>query len=149
MIICNNMTDIADAWRLLKANEDDGVLIRSLGENLYENYWLLLNKNSTFVAAYTRNGYSLSIRSANKRGFVSLEGKHVGNLGYTHTALKKMRWLDEFDINRFRKIVFQTEDYHIRESILNENNRQNMQPEFDFGMFDIDELIKLNDDYDY
>ena len=149
MIICNNMKDIKTAWRLLKANPNDGVLIRSLGENLYENYWLILNKNSAFVAMYTHTGYSMARRGTNKRGFVTLEGKHVGSLDYTYTALKKMNWLDDFDIQRFQNIVFQTENYHIGEEILKENNRYDMTPEFDFNIFDVDELMKMNDDFSW
>lgn len=149
MIVCNNMRDIEEAWRLLGANEDEGVLVRSLGENLYENYWLVLNKDSAFVGSYTKTGYSLSKRSQNKRGFVTLEGRHVGNLGYTYTALKNMTWLDAFDIERFSRIVFQENDHQIKDDILKENNRYDMRPEFDFGLFDLEELEKLNDDYDY
>ena len=149
MIVCNNMHDIEEAWRLLGADESSGVLIRSLGENLYENYWLMLNKDSAFVGSYTKTGYSLSKRSQNKRGFVTLEGRHVGNLGYTYTALKNMTWLDAFDIERFSRIVFQENDHQIKDDILKENNRYDMRPEFDFGLFDMKELEKLNDDYDY
>lgn len=149
MIVCNNMRDIEEAWRLLGADESSGVLIRSLGENLYENYWLVLNKDSAFVGSYTKTGYSLSKRSQNKRGFVTLEGRHVGNLGYTYTALKNMAWLDAFDIERFSRIVFQENDHQIKDDILKENNRYDMRPEFDFGLFDLEELEKLNDDYDY
>lgn len=149
MIVCNNMRDIEDAWRLLDANANDGVLVRSLGENLYENYWLLLNKNSAFVATYTKTGFSFAKQARNKRGFVTLEGRHVGNLGYTYTALKNMKWLDKFDIERFSRIVFQEENHHIGEDILKENNRVDMMPEFDWGLFDLDELEKLNDDFDY
>lgn len=138
MIVCNNMRDIENAWRLLGANKSDGVLIRSLGENLYENYWLILNKDSAFVGAYTQKGYSLSKNVRNKRGFVTLEGKHVGSLGYSYTALKNMAWLDAFDIERFSRIVFQEKNYQISEDILKENNRYDMRPEFEW-----------NDDYDY
>lgn len=138
MIVCNNMRDIENAWRLLGANKSDGVLIRSLGENLYENYWLILNKDSAFVGAYTQKGYSLSKNVRNKRGFVTLEGKHVGSLGYSYTALKNMAWLDAFDIERFSRIVFQEKNYQISKDILKENNRYDMRPEFEW-----------NDDYDY
>lgn len=149
MIVCNNMRDIEDAWRLLGADKDSGVLVRSLGENLYENYWLVLNKDSAFVGNYTRSGYSLSRRSQNKRGFVTLEGRHVGTLGYTYTALKSMDWLDEFDVQRFSRIVFQEDDYRIGQDVLDENNRHDMRPEFDFGLFDLEELDRLSDDFDY
>lgn len=149
MIVCNNMKDIEEAWRMLGANPKDGVLIRSLGENLYENYWLLLNKESAFVGAYTQSGYTLNPRVSNKRGFITLEGRHVGNLGYTHTALKKMRWIDEFDLERFRGIVFQTHDYSIPDDVLSSNNLKDMRPEFDYGLFDADELIRFNDDYSW
>lgn len=138
MIVCNNMRDIEDAWRLLRANKSDGVLVRSLGENLYENYWLILNKDSAFVGAYTQKGYSLSKNARNKRGFVTLEGRHVGSLGYSYTALKNMAWLDAFDIERFSRIVFQEKNYQISEDVLKENNRYDMRPEFEW-----------NDDYDY
>lgn len=133
MIICNNMNDIEKAWKILNANPNDGILIRSLGENLYENYWLILNKDSSFVAMYTKKGFSLN-RGSNKRGFVTLEGRHVGPLGYSYTALKKMNWLDKFDINRFQKIVFQEDDYCIKESILKNNNYINTKSEFDFNI---------------
>lgn len=149
MIICNNMTDIQTAWKMLNANVEDGILIRSLGENLYENYWLILNKDSAFVAMYTHSGYSMSKYGTNKRGFVTLEGKHIGTLGYTYTALKKMRWLDSFDIERFQKIVFQTDDFIVDDKIIQENNKYDMKPEFDFGLFDMDELMKMNDDFDW
>lgn len=149
MIICNNMTDIQTAWKMLNANVEDGILIRSLGENLYENYWLMLNKDSAFVAMYTHSGYSMSKYGTNKRGFVTLEGKHIGTLGYTYTALKKMRWLDSFDIERFQKIVFQTDDFIVDDKIIQENNKYDMKPEFDFGLFDMDELMKMNDDFDW
>ena len=149
MIVCNNMRDIEEAWRLLDANANDGVLVRSLGENLYENYWLLLNKNSAFVATYTKTGYSFAKQARNKRGFVTLEGRHVGNLGYTYTALKNMKWLDDFDIERYSRIVFQEENHQIDDDILERNNRVDMRPEFDFGLFDLKELEKLNDDYEY
>lgn len=146
MIVCNNMRDIEHAWKMLDANPSDGVLVRSLGENLYENYWLLLNKNSSFVAMYTKGGFSMHRSGRNKRGFVTLEGRHVGTLGYTYTALKKMNWLDKFDIQRFQKVVFQQDDYDIEEDILRENNRYDMTPDFDFGLFDLDELNKIDDD---
>lgn len=149
MIICNNMTDIAEAWKLIGANQDDGILVRSLGENLYQNYWLLLNKDSAFVAAYTKTGYSLDKRVVNKRGFVTLEGRHIGTMEYTDTALKQMRWLDQYDLARFKKIVFQDEDYHIGGDILKENNKKDMRPEFDFGVFNEEELMKMNDDFDW
>lgn len=149
MIVCNNMRDIEEAWRLLGANKNDGVLVRSLGENLYENYWLVLNKDSSFVAAYTKTGFSFAKNARNKRGFVTLEGRHVGSLGYTYTALKNMRWLDDFDIERFSRIVFQEENHHIDDDILEKNNRVDMRPEFDFGLFDLNELEKMNDDYDW
>lgn len=146
MIICNNMSDIEKAWNILGANSNDGVLIRSLGENLYENYWLILNKDSSFVAMYTKNGFSLN-RGSNKRGFVTLEGRHVGTLGYTYTALKKMNWLDKFDINRFQKIVFQKNNYYISQDILTQNNHIDVNPEFDFDMFNLEELNNINDNF--
>ena len=60
-----------------------------------------------------------------------------------------MTWLDAFDIERFSRIVFQENDYQIKDDILKENNRYDMRPEFDFGLFDMEELEKLNDDFDY
>ena len=107
MIICNNMKDIGTAWKMLDANPDDGVLIRSLGENLYQNYWLLLNRDSAFLSIYTKDNFTFASRNPNPRGFVTLDGKRIGNLGYSYTALKNMMWLDAFDIERFKKIVFQ------------------------------------------
>lgn len=132
MIICNNMKDIKNAWVLLGANKRDGVLIRSLGENLYENYWLLLNKDSSFVGMYTKNGFSMNKGGRNKRGFITLEGRHIGTLGYTHSTLKQMNWLDEFDIQRFYEIVFQKKEFSITQDILKENNKKDMRPEFDY-----------------
>ena len=123
MIICNNMKDIKNAWTLLNANHEDGILIRSLGENLYENYWLVLNKDSAFVAMYTKSGFSMNKGGRNKRGFVTLEGRHIGTLGYTYTALKKMTWLDEFDIKRFYEIVYQDDKITIDNNILIQNNK--------------------------
>lgn len=145
MIICNNMQDISNAWRLLKANSQDGVLIRSLGENLYQNYWTLLNKDSAFVAMYTKTGFSMGKNGHNRRGFVTLEGRHIGSLGYTHTALKKIMWLDDFDIQRFRQVVFQTNDNSIDNHILQGNNRQSMRPEFDFDLFHLDNIDNINE----
>lgn len=148
MIVCNNMKDIKDAWVLLKANCKDGVLVRSLGENLYENYWLILNKDSAFIAMYTKNGFSMNKGGRNKRGFVTLEGRHIGTLGYTHTALKQMNWLDKFDIERFYEIVFQNNKITINDNILAENNRYDMTPEFDYNLFNLEELERdfNNDD---
>ena len=60
-----------------------------------------------------------------------------------------MRWLDSFDIERFQKIVFQTDDFIVDDKIIQENNKYDMKPEFDFGLFDIDELMKMNDDFDW
>lgn len=138
MIICNNMQDIKDAWRLLGANADDGVLIRSLGETLYENYWLILNKDSSFVGTYTKYGFTMHNRGTHKRGFVTLEGRHVGTLGYNYTALKQMRWLDKFDIERFQSIVFQTDDYNIGSEVLDKNNQLDESILFDFSYFSDD-----------
>lgn len=107
MIICNNMKDIQIAWKMLGANPNDGVLIRSLGENLYQNYWLLLNKNSAFLSIYTKDDFTFASRNPSHRGFITLDGKKVGNLGYSYSALKNVIWLDSFDIERFKKIVFQ------------------------------------------
>lgn len=133
MIVCNNMKDIQKAWCLLKATPEEGVLIRSLGDDLYQNYWLILNKDSAFVAMYTQSGFSLATNGHNKRGFVTLEGRHIGSLDYSYTVLKKMRWLDEFDIQRFYQIVFQTSNINIQQNILDDNNQYDMTPEFDFG----------------
>lgn len=146
MIVCNNMKDIENAWKLLRADSQNGILIRSLGEDLYQNYWMLLNKDSAFVAMYTKTGFSMGRNGHNKRGFVTLEGKHIGSLGYTHTALKKIMWLDDFDIQRFRQIVFQTPDMTIDNHILQENNKQDMNPEFDFGLFRLDNFDNLYED---
>lgn len=149
MIICNNMRDIKNAWILLQANRENGVLIRSLGETLYENYWLILNKNSAFVAMYTKDGFSMNKGGRNKRGFVTLEGRHIGTLNYTHTALKRMNWLDKFDIERFYEIVFQNNKIKIDDAILQENNKYDMTPEFDYDLFDLNEIKKGLDDYDW
>ena len=101
------MKDIETAWKMLDANPNDGVLVRSLGENLYQNYWLLLNRDSAFLSIYTKENFTFASRNPNQRGFVTLDGKRIGNLGYSYTALKNIMWLDAFDIERFRKIVFQ------------------------------------------
>lgn len=149
MIICNNMKDIKNAWVLLGANREDGILIRSLGENLYENYWLILNKNSAFVAMYTKSGFSMNKGGRNKRGFVTLEGRHIGTLDYTYTALKQMNWLDKFDIERFYEIVFQDNKISICGDVLAENNKYDMTPEFDYDLFDLKEIEKGLNDYDW
>lgn len=107
MIVCNNFKDMEVAWDMLGADERNGVLIRSLGEDLYQNYWILLNKESAFPAMYTKDGYCLSCAFKKKEyGFVTLEGRHVGLMGHRQDVLPKMKWMDEFDIERWRRVVF-------------------------------------------
>lgn len=106
MIICNNMKDIQTGWKMLNANPDQGILIRSLGDNLYKNYWLILNRKSTFVCGYIKYGYSMRAQNV-KKGFMTLDGQRLGNMGYKDDVLQKMMWLDDFDIDRFKKVVWQ------------------------------------------
>lgn len=143
MVICNNFKDMEKAWKLLDAEPETGILIRGMGENLYENYWLVLNKDSAFIAQYKRVGYTLSQYGNNKRGFVTLDGRHVGNLGYTETAMKKMRWLDDFDIERFQKVVYG------EESIPQKRYDGDLTPDFDYGVMNLRDLNKENNDYSW
>ena len=60
-----------------------------------------------------------------------------------------MNWLDKFDIERFYDVVFQDNEIRINDDILMENNKYDMTPEFDYDLFDLEEIEKGLDDYDW
>ena len=71
---------------------------------MYQNYWLILNKDSAFIPKRINSLPFLTGKNDNE--FVTLEGKKIGNLGYNNLVLHKINWLDDFDIRRFYDIVF-------------------------------------------
>lgn len=104
MLTCYSLSDVKKYSPLLNFNPDDGLLIRSLGDNFYRNYWFVLNSHSYFLSHIDSHD-NPTLSKTKRASFFTLEGRPLGAMGYDREDAGKLVWLDEEDVEKFIDIL--------------------------------------------
>ena len=93
-----------DAAKLLKANRQDGVLMRGARENFLTNRWFEWNENSLIFCHKVNGEIKAKARGRSAPDWYTLNGDE-GYINPYEERTKEKVWLDNFDINEFRRIL--------------------------------------------
>lgn len=94
------------AGKILKCNQNDGILIRPCYENYFKTSWFEWSKNSLIFACYINGKLQNTNRKSSKPDYYTLEGD--GTVGILHPYEQRQFeriWLDDFDIKEFQQIL--------------------------------------------
>lgn len=95
---------VLDAGKILKANSINGLLVRSSREDFFSNRWFNWSRTS-LVYCFNINGkLRANGRGAAQPDFYTLEGD-LGIVNPFEERKTERVWLDNFDINEFKKIL--------------------------------------------
>lgn len=92
------------AAQLLGANPYDGVLVRGCRENFLTNRWFAWNENSLLFCHKVHNELVATARGRSMPDWYTLTGDE-GYINPYEERTKEKVWLDNFDINEFRRIL--------------------------------------------
>lgn len=93
-----------DAARLLKANRNKGVLMRGARENFLSNRWFEWNENSLVFCHKVKGKLVAKARGRSMPDWYTLSGDEAYINPFEERTKEKV-WLDDFDINEFRRIL--------------------------------------------
>lgn len=104
MLNVYSLGEIKKYGYLLNYGSEEGILIRPLGQNFYNNYWFVLNEDSYYMSYVDKHG-NLSYNRTHKACFFDMRDNNVGTCNLDSKKISKTVWLDDYDVNRFKSLL--------------------------------------------
>lgn len=100
---CWSLRSSLEAGKMLNANPDDGLLLRSCAENFYKNYWFRWYEGSLIYYKRTQKG-KLTTQTKAKPNWYKLTGEDGTVDDFEYRRYDRV-FLDEWDVKEFQKIL--------------------------------------------